>query len=79
MHHVDRSLEMQRKEIYAQNTAGASCSNDDIAHFEACAGTGCLMVIPICGLSAALISLICFLDATKRFKNEKSDYPDEND
>lgn len=83
MDNGDRSLVMQREEIHAQNTAGVSCSNDDIAHFEACAGTGCLMVIPICGLSAAIISLICFLDATKRFKNEKRydyyDYPDEND
>lgn len=79
-----KNLMASEREMFPKyNNITANCSNDDIAHVEACSGIACFLMVPVCGVPAAIASLCCFFDATKRFKKEERFHhqvdPENND
>ena len=70
---VERTKDLMVNEgkiVHKQNSS-VSCSNDDIAHIEACGGIAFFLCAPVCGMPAVITSLFCLFDATKRFEEEK--------
>jgi hypothetical protein len=69
-----KSLIVSERMTLNRSHSSVSCSNEEKAHIQACVGTGCLLSVPVCGIPAAITSLCCLLDATKRFEQEEGSH-----